>query len=276
VTILWCASEVDLHSVVFAGASVLDQGLGSSGPPVLKRVDALDGESLRLANVDVSSTRLSEAISLGPLDVGRLPFGTGGAGLTRRHYLADEEESPRPSAGVLARTYRDLRTSAETVGNFSDANDLHYGERLWQRKSSRLGSVAWLWLAAYGLVGYGVRPWRPLALLVSLVVATALAFSWSDGLEKTRTVDGSKKETNAVLCRKDRAPRSPERRQVVSCDATTGESLEFAIRSSTSLIRPATGYELRGSGAVVEVGSRLLTALLFGLFVLAMRNRLKR
>jgi hypothetical protein len=44
----------------------------------------------------------------------------------------------------------------------------------------------------------------------------------------------------------------------------------------TGLIRPAEGYRVTGGAVVVDVALRLLAALLFGLFVLALRNRFHR
>ena len=276
--IAWCGAEVELEAALFSAASTLDRAADWLRRPVIANVKGLDGEHLRFAEVDLRNTRLAEATRLGPIDVGQLRFGTGEAGITRRHFIADEFGEPvlGGRARTLSHVYRDLRTSAEAVGSFSGANDLHYGERLWQRKASATWSVEWLWLTLYGLVGYGVRPWRPLAGLVALIVATALALGAVDGLEKARVVDGTKTETTSVLCARDAVPRTPERRQQVTCDADFGERLDFAARSSTSLIRPAAGYEVRRAGTAIEVVGRLGAALLFGLFVLAMRNRLRR
>ncbi|MDQ3934428.1 MAG: hypothetical protein M3340_07320 [Actinomycetota bacterium] len=133
--IRWCSGVVELHTALFAAPSTLDQVLGASGPPIVGTVANLDGEALRFASVDISQTELARATGLGPVDVGQLRPGRGAAGITHRHHLADEFVADLDSdrARVLSRTYRDLRTSAESVGNFSGANDLHYGERLWQK-----------------------------------------------------------------------------------------------------------------------------------------------
>jgi hypothetical protein len=165
--------------------------------------------------------------------------------------------------------------SCEAAGDHTSANDLHYGERLWERKATPMRSVQWLWLWLYGLFGYGVRPWRPLAALVVCVLVSAVAFGVLNGLERQRTVAGSEDERIATLCERGE-PTSPAVRQVVLCPASAPERLEFSLRATTALIRPIGGYEVSGAANVVDIVLRLLAALFFGLFVLAIRNRVRR
>jgi hypothetical protein len=286
----WAGGPVALPGTLFAGASSLDQAPDASRRPILTDVREMDGANLRIQGVRMAECRFSAAAALGAIHSTRLPFGRGTAGITRRHYLADEHQHPRMgwrhrrrlraerrnSAYTLNATYRDLRIGAEAVGNFAGANDLHYGERLWHRKAVSLGSAQWWWLAAYGLVGYGVRPWRPLALLVAVVLAATFLFAIDDGLRRERLVKGDAKERVSALCQRAGDPGTPAGRQRVFCPADFGERLEFSVRTSTTLIRPAAGYETRGIATAVDIVVRLLAALFFGLFLLAMRNRVHR
>jgi len=182
----------------------------------------------------------------------------------------------RARASELASTYRQLRKGSEDLGNFAAANDLFYGERLWTRKANRCFSFAWSWLAAYGLVGYGVRPWRPLAGVAVLISAAAVGFGFADGLKYNQELDGRANETAAQICERGLPPARPETTQTVTCETHLAERLEFAVRATTSLVRPINGYIVHGGGVVIEITLRLLAALMFGLFVLAMRNRVHR
>lgn len=112
-----------------------------------------------------------------------------------------------------------------------------------------------------------MRPWRPLALLVGLVVAASLAFGAVDGLQHEREVSGRAEESIATLCARSADPQTPDSRQTVLCDASGSEALEFAVRATTGFVRPVGGFEVRGWGAPIDIALRLLAALLFGLFV---------
>jgi hypothetical protein len=286
----WTAGGVKLSRSVFEAASSLGQAERASGPPRLIEVGELDGAALRLGRVDLTQCRLGMATTLGPLDPSRLRAGWGSVGLTWRRFLFDEGERAsvvarlhgrrtdrlRERAPELAATYRELRKSSEDVGNFAAANDLFYGERLWTRKASRVWSFQWLWLAGYGLVGYGVRPWRSLAWLIALVLAAAVGLGLSDGLSQSKQLDGRANEQARVLCERNRPPVRPQTTQQVTCPTTFSSQLEFALRATTSLARPASGYSLSGVGVAIEIALRLLAPLMFGLFVVAIRNRVRR
>lgn len=287
--IRWAAAEIDLAGSVFTAASTLTASEHASGPPVLACVDDMDGERLRMDRIDVSNVRLSRAASLGPIDPWGLRGGLGRVGLTRRHFMADEmpprllarwDSAERKTTAGLAPTlsaaYRQLRKRAEDVGNYTGANDLYLGERLWARKAARLGSVQWLWLAAHGLVGYGVRPLRPLLALVVAIAMGVLVLGATSGLERQRTLSGAPSESRSAICARDRSPATPADAVRVTCPADFGDRLEFAVRTTTSLVRPVEGFELTHGGVVVEIGLRLLAALFFGLFLLSIRNRVRR
>jgi hypothetical protein len=285
--LLWGGGGVSLASTVFTDASSLDAAPDASAPPHLVQVSETDAEDLRIRRVDVSRCHLSEAASLGLIELDHIRQGFGSVGFTRRKYIADEGARTWPwnrpddfalRARRLASTYRDLRRGSESAKDFLAANDLHYGERLWQRKAME-PPVAfrpkWIWLWLYGIVGYGVRPWRPFALLVALIVASALAFDAADGLDRQRAVDGAPSDTRAQLCAAGPADR-PDRRQTVMCEADFGDAVEFTVRATTGVVRPVTGFDTHRMGVAIEIASRLLAALLFGVFVLAIRNRVRR
>jgi hypothetical protein len=284
--------KVMLPGCVFSDASTLRPAETATRRPRLVNVSEMDGDELGIGSIDVSSCKLADAASLGPIDPAGLDLGFGAAGLTHRHHLADEgtrrdyrlltrRKTPRgraqrTKAQSLAKTYRDLRRSNEDVGNHAGSNDLYYGERLWERKASRVLSVDWLWLAAYGLVGYGVRPLRPFLWLIAVVTAGVLAFGAADGLYHERLVTGAPDDRVAILCSNDRRESTPHRTQRILCPADLGERVEFAVRTTTTIIRPIGGFETRGIGITLDIAIRLLSALLFALLVLAIRNRVRR
>lgn len=286
-------ADVELVGCVFSDASTLEGAETASSSPRLVNVSEMDGDELRIGAVDVSSCQLAAAASLGPIDPHGLEIGFGAAGLTRRRYVADEgarptlrarwqtsrheRESRRARAQQLAATYRDLRRGNEEIGNHAGSNDLYYGERLWERKASSVGGVDWLWLAAYGLVGYGVRPLRPLLWLVALVLGAALAFGAVNGLYYERTVVGSPAEKVTALCdRGGQTGATLNHVQKVACPADLAKRLEFTVRTTTTIIRPIGGFETYRSGIPLDIVVRLAAALLFALLVLAVRNRVRR
>jgi hypothetical protein len=275
----WCGGDVGLRSTVFTDASRLSGARDAGKPPRLESVHDLDGEELRISGVRTDECLLSEAVALGPIEAAALPFGRGAVGRTDRHFIADERHlggaGETEWALRLAATYRDLRTSLETVGEYAGANELHYGERLWQRVGAARTSERW-WLTAYRVVGYGVRPWRPFALLLLLLAVASLLFGALGGLDRVRLVDGAKTESTETLCDRDTEPTSPGRAMEVTCPASFGDRVEFGFRATTTLVRPVGEFRTHGVGSVLEIATRLLAALLFGLFLLAIRNRVRR
>lgn len=285
-SIRWAGSEVRLRRCLFGEASVLDRHELATAPPRLVDLTETDGQQLRVGDVDVSRASFAAASTVAAIDSERLKSGFGAAGVTLRRRLADEGKrshylgmtraARRGQAQRLASTYRDLRTKAEAVGYHAGANDLHYGERLWQRKAARRFGLTWAWLAVYGLLGYGVRPSRTLLWLALLVVGAAQVFGAVGGLERTREVAGTRGVPISELCASGASPRTLGEQQTVRCPADTSERYLFALGASTTLVRPAEGYRTEGDAAAVEITTRLLAALLFGLLVLAVRNRARR
>ena len=274
----WCGGCVSLARCVFTQSSILDKAREAASPPILLDVDRLDGDKLRIGQVDLRKVRLADAATFGVIDTSLLAKSAGPLWRTRRRVLFDEEEHERhgtPSGARLAVVYRALRKSSEQAGDYAGANDLHYGERRWQLKATTSRAER-CWLQAYRLVGYGVRPWRPLALLMVLVVAAAASFDFFPSLLRQRTIDASPATPVASACARSNDPKTPGRTFRIECRADASERLEFSLRATTSLIRPVGGYEVRGHAVLVEVFLRLTVALLFALFVLALRNRFHR
>ncbi len=284
-TIRWCGSSVSLISCVFSQTSTLDRALHATGRPQLRGVAGLDGEKLRMREVDLTESTLADAATLGAIEAARLRSGFGAIGWTLRRHLADEgrrkrygelrEDEKKAKAMKLAAAYRELRVGSEAVGNHAAANDLHYGERLWQRRAARPLGVTWIWLWLYGLFGYGVRPWRPFVWLVALVLVAGLLLD-AEGLERHKVLGGGSNEGIATICDRASEPKTPEERQGVVCDVGTAGAIEFAGRSTTGILRPPLGYETSGLGSAVEISMRLLAALFLALFVLGVRNRVRR
>lgn len=153
----------------------------------------------------------------------------------------------------LAALYRALRKAREDNKDQAGAGDLYYGEMEMRRNApsfegrGRIRSlcdkaiITGYWL----LSGYGLKASRALIawLAVTLVAALALA-RWG-----------------------------------ISPSPSAGRSVLFAIESTTSLVRPAylpNPYVLRSTGEAIQVSLRLIGPVLFGLFLLALRARVKR
>ena len=153
--------------------------------------------------------------------------------------------------GVIAGLYRALRKSREDAKDEPGAADFYYGEMEMRRHDRGTdGANRWrgrasrIVLTAYWLVsGYGLRAWRS---LVALAVVTALF---------------------AVAFHSVGFARPPE-------PASYWTSLLYAFRSTVSLTD--SQVTLTAWGSFFQALLRITGPVLFGLMLLALRNRVKR
>lgn len=143
-----------------------------------------------------------------------------------------------PDARDVGGVYRALRKGREDAKDASGASDFYFGEMEMRRRLER-DPLLWLYLR---VSGYGTRGLRSAIAFLLLVAAAALAMHrW--GFDPT-------------LC--------------------LGRSITFTLGSTVYLARPPEGYELTGTGDVLQLVLRTLGPLLLGLTLLALRARVKR
>ncbi|WP_172652399.1 pentapeptide repeat-containing protein [Rhodococcus opacus] len=183
-----------------------------------------------------------------------------------------------PSAMEIAGIYRDLRKGLEDAKNEPGAADFYYGEMEMRRLSrrtrdanhERVTSMAErLLLEAYWAVsGYGLRASRAAFAIVLLILSSAMVFD----LWGTRTGTGSKAESidlaTGVI---NYPPQLPS-------EHGFGDALVLALRNSLSLLRNPTtpAPALTPVGELADITLRLLTPVLLGFLILALRGRTKR
>jgi hypothetical protein len=155
----------------------------------------------------------------------------------------DRVGTPLPdlTAGQVASSYRALRASLEHQSNQPGADDFYFGEMEMRRRSTQSSRaerfLIWMyWFSA----GYGLRPWRPLALLSLLWVLGAYLFRHL-GLEG-------------------------------SPDLHTG----FLASAQSILPGISVNAKLTQAGNVLDLTLAVLGPILIGLMLLAVRNRIKR
>ncbi|MER5184542.1 pentapeptide repeat-containing protein [Streptomyces sp. NPDC002896] len=203
----------------------------------------------------------------------------------------------------LAPVYRYLRKALEDGKDDPGAADFYYGEMEMRRLDvTRLRAERWLLTLYWAISGYGLRASRALcALLVVMSVSFALLLLFGIPAKETGTSTVGYISADAAAladaglklpdsCTAD-DPSHPECRVVV----TAGESVDptvptnalvdrftaeragnaLEVVSSVSLFN-ADEQELTGWGKVIAFASRFLGALLLGLAILAVRNRVKR
>jgi hypothetical protein len=142
----------------------------------------------------------------------------------------------------VASVYRDLRRSVELRADQPGAADFYYGEMEMRRHSTERGlpeqAVVWIYWA---LSGYGLRALRAFFALLLLVCAGTLALRYT-GFES-------------------------------GC-VTFQKAAIFSLRS----IVPGMRYQesLTPAGSVIEIVLRAVSPLLIALWILALRNRVKR
>jgi uncharacterized protein YjbI with pentapeptide repeats len=153
----------------------------------------------------------------------------------------------------LAVLYRALRKGREDNKDRAGAADLYYGEMEMRHLAplpagrGRIRARSdWLVIVIYWILsGYGLRASRAFLSMALVVVAGAVLF----------------------------------RQFGVTPEPSIPRALLFSFESAYSLARVAhlpNGYELRGSGEVVQVALRILGPLLLGLWLLALRSRVRR
>ena len=158
------------------------------------------------------------------------------------HASQQTVELPVLRAIEVASVYRDLRRSVELRADQPGAADFYYGEMEMRRHSTERGlpeqAVVWIYWA---LSGYGLRALRAFFALLLLVCAGTLALRYTGF------------ESGCVTFQK------------------------AAISSLRSIV-PGMRYQesLTPAGSVIEIVLRAVSPLLIALWILALRNRVKR
>lgn len=192
--------------------------------------------------------------------------------------VSDPEYSVPPPASEIAGIYRDLRKGLEDIKNEPGAADFYYGEvemrRLGHRKKADRSAEAswaerWLLHAYWAVSGYGLRAWRAFAAAAVLILTAALIFSTIGIAEPSGTT--AKAESVDLGSGTINYPTQE------STIHGFGEALELAGRNSIALLRnPGPVPELNFVGTITDVLLRLLTPVLLGFGLLALRGRTKR
>jgi hypothetical protein len=153
----------------------------------------------------------------------------------------------------LAAIYRALRKAGEDSKDQAGTGDLYYGEMEMRRRAElpegrgriRAFCDRWIITAYWLLSGYGLKASRAFLAWTVLTLVGALAFRHC-GISPTPSF------RRAVL---------------------------FAIESTSSLVRPAhlpEGFKVSGEAEAIQLALRLIGPVLIGLFLLALRARVKR
>jgi uncharacterized protein YjbI with pentapeptide repeats len=250
--------------------------------PQILSLQRADVAGLTISGADLTDCRFAGAHNLDKLRIEAdvtLAAAPAGLGQDRRQVIADErawraqtssrwtapwrpdwitEEPAIPEPGQIAGLYRALRKGREDDQDEPGAADFYYGEMEMRRhaRQSRAKSGASFAggvsrgraergiLTIYWLVsGYGLRAWRALACLAGLLTVFALTF---------HLIGFS-------------TPPQP---------ASYLTSLLYAFRATVSLTDD--DVKLTAWGKLLETLLRLTGPVLFGLALLALRNRVKR
>lgn len=188
--------------------------------------------------------------------------------------IGPDRFAPR-SAAEIAGIYRDLRKGLEDMKDEPGAADFYYGEMEMRRlahreKRTKPPRAEVCLLYAYWLVsGYGLRAWRAFSAVAVLVLVGALTFL-TVGVASPSSTGGkaSSVDLQTGTISYSEAPPAVD---------GFGDALELAGRTSIALLRnPGSVPELTGVGTVADVVLRLLTPVLLGFGLLALRGRTKR
>jgi hypothetical protein len=217
-------------------------------------LDDMDLDLLTLSGVDMSEFRSPAASDLSRLHLeGDTQFRFHRKGLqTSRKVLKQEFDTITETPGgasAMASLYRAIRKATEDAKDFAGASDFYYGEMQMRRRSlhgatslSQLSERALLggyW--AFG--GYGVRPLRPFAVLLILIVASAVGFRWFG----------------------------------LVADVSTGTAVRQAVLVAFSFLRPPGDVlPLSTGGFYMAIFVRCLSPVLIALGILGLRSRVRR
>ena len=222
------------------------------------------------------------------------------------------QESTSAKALDIATIYRDLRRGLETSKNEPGAADFYYGEMEMRRRST---DTPWaerflLWLY-WAVSGYGLRALRAFGMVAVVIAGAGVIFSTvgiaqpSETAAITRSIDVTAEMivdpppeiptvTDASMSPTEVAdappmttvpPVSMTRSTGVVTDpipepqkpSNIGDGFELAARNSVALLRnPGDRVEMTPIGTVTDIALRLLTPVLLGLGLLALRGRTKR
>lgn len=188
--------------------------------------------------------------------------------------IGPDRFAPR-SAAEIAGIYRDLRKGLEDIKDEPGAADFYYGEMEMRRLAHReVGTnpprTEVCLLYAYWLVsGYGLRAWRAFSAIAVLILAGALIFL-TVGVSQPGGAGGKASSVDLQTGTIHYSEGPPAVNGF-------GDALELAGRTSIALLRnPGSVPELTGVGTVADVVLRLLTPVLLGFGLLALRGRTKR
>jgi hypothetical protein len=162
-----------------------------------------------------------------------------------------------------------LRKAREDAKDEPGAADFYYGEMEMRRFAAAWGAERLL-LSVYWLsCGYALRAWRAFACLAALLVVGSLLFT-TVGFDRSQV----------PVTRPDRLMPSGQlhyaKMMTPAPSATLTDGVEFAVDTSTSLLRTRSDRPLTGTGRVTELVLRFAGPLLLGLALLSLRGRVKR
>jgi uncharacterized protein YjbI with pentapeptide repeats len=171
-----------------------------------------------------------------------------------RLMVYDEIAEPKPLAlPRIERLYRQLKQNYEERHDYERAGDFHYGEKEIRRKSSETGLLLKLFLWIYWLLsGYGERYLRPLIWAAILLIVSTALYLWLGLLPKV----GADMLGNKLQLEDWR------------------RALFYSLRVMT-LLKP-DDFVPSEPAQWVNFVQGIFGPLLFGLFALALRQRLKR
>jgi uncharacterized protein YjbI with pentapeptide repeats len=250
--------DLVLKDAAFAESSTV-AGVGSNPKPRVRSLEGADVAHLTLADLDLRECTFLGAHNLDGLRLeGAIELCSLGPGLRDRTVITDEvdfhardwpkgdKDAKRVCARRVADAYRALRKGREDSKDAPGAADFYYGEMQMRRQAAK-DFDWWLLHGYWATSGYALIAWRALAALAVTVLAVA------GGLE--------------LLGYENKTPGY-------------GDSVLYSLESTTSLFRSVPtleeGVTLSDWGRGLQMLLRLLGPLFFGLFLLALRGRVKR
>jgi len=304
---------LDLAETVFAAPATISRRTGVQSLVQIETMQGTDCTNLTLDGLDLSRCRLGESYNLERLVVAshdsfvRAPGGwqfnlrawpmlwrwsdraiivdeaqwraahhrgVKGMGWLNRSSASAKSHDPKRSpheANGIVETYRALRKGREDRGDAPGAADFYYGEMEMRRRAASPKSIERVLLTVYWLLsGYSLRAWRAIVALACLIVLGAvcfLAFGFSNETRPAARPTSINLSTGAIAY--GLAPSS-------DLPAGFGDAFIYSLQSTTSLLRSPPEHALTRWGQVQEVLMRFTGPALLGLFVLAVRGRVKR